>query len=204
MNLTEEKRKISQFFKTALLNLGEIDDSVFDIFFSKTKTVEYPKNRFLIEPGRQEDYIYFIIDGGVIVYVEKGGVQYITNICFTNQFTSALNSFLVRLPSKYHIKTIVDSKFLAISYDDLQYIYREYPQINTLGRLMMERLLLEKRERELDFMILSAEERYNKLIKNHPKYIQQVKQKHLASFLGITPESLSRIRKKYHKFNSTI
>ena len=196
MDLSQDRKKVMQYFKTALMNVGEIDDSVFEVFFGKTSIVEFKKNKFLIEPGQQEDYIYFIIDGAVIVYVHEGDVDYVTNIRFSNQFTSALTSFLTRRLSRYYIKTIVDSKFLAIAYDDLQDMYKTYPQVNTLGRLTMERLLLEKRQRELDFMILSAEARYQKLLENHPEYLLSVKQKHLASFLGITPQSLSRIRKK--------
>lgn len=163
------------------------------------KLISVSKNQFLIQEKELENYIHFIIEGAVIVYLIKNEIEYVTNFRFTGQFTSSLNSFLLRPPSEYFIKTLVNSKFLSIAYDDLQYLYSKYPQINTLGRITMEKLLIEKRQREVDFMTLSAEERYYKLMYIHPEYILTIKQKHLASYLGITPESLSRIRKKAQK-----
>lgn len=192
----DNKQSYIKSFYFALTGKTDVTESFIKIFYDKTSLKTCKKNEFLIRKGEQENYINFIFEGLVMVYLLKDNNEYVTNFRFTNQLTSSLNSFILREPSDYSIKALVDSKFLSICYDDLQFMYENYHQVNTLGRLTMEKLLLEKRQREVDFMVLSAEERYNKMRQNHPEYILNIKQKHLASFLGITPESLSRIRKK--------
>jgi len=171
MDSSIKKETLKAIFQSALHDIGEIDKEAFEAFYSRTEEKTYAKNEFLIAEGQIEDHLYFIISGAVVVYVKNDNMEYVTNFRFSNQFTCSLNSFLTRVPSKYCNLTLVDSLLLTISYDDLQFLYKEYPQINTLGRIMMERLLIQKRQRELDFMILSAEERYQKMIDEHPNYV---------------------------------
>lgn len=82
-----------------------------------------------------------------------------------------------------------------MSYEDVQYLYENYQAINTIGRKIIEQLFIEKHRREISFLSKNAEERYQSLFQRHPKFVQKISGKHLASYLGITPETFSRIRK---------
>ncbi|NNL91606.1 MAG: Crp/Fnr family transcriptional regulator [Saprospiraceae bacterium] len=183
-------------FKKMLSFLGEISDASWQAFSERLASHTLGKGELLTEKDQIENNIYFINKGAIRVYVVHEGKELSTNFRFENQFTSSVTSFLLREPSQYNIKTLVATNFLVISHEDLYWLYDNFLDINVLGRVVMERLLIDKRQRELDFFTLSAEDRYYKLLKEHPDYVLQIPLKHIASFLGITAESLSRIRAK--------
>jgi len=183
-------------FKKRLSQLGPLGEESWKAFSSKLKYCTLPKGEYLTELNEIEQRIYFITKGAVRVFVPSEERELSTNFRFDNQFTSSLTSFLTQEPSQYYIKTLIASEFLTVSHDDLYWLYDNYLEINVLGRVVMERLLIDKRQKELNFLTLSAEDRYKKLLEEHPDYVLQIPLKHLASFLGITPESLSRIRAK--------
>ena len=183
-------------FKEKLFGLGHISDESWSAFASCLSPKSFVKGQNLVEFGAIEDYIYYILTGAVKVYVPHKDKEICTNFRFDNQFTSSVTSFIERTPSEYTITALTDTSTLAFSHDDLTHLYNTYPEINFLGRRVMEQLLIDKRQRELNFLMLSAKERYLKMMEEYPKYVQFLTSKNLASYLGITPESLSRIRGK--------
>ena len=185
-----------EIFRSKLAQLGPLSDAAWKAFANRMTHLKLDKDEVLTREGEIEDKIYFIVKGAVRVYVCRDGKEISTNFRFDNQFTSSLTSFLTRRPSQYWLRTQLPSEFLVFSHTELYWLYENFIEINTLGRVVMEVLLIDKRQRELDFLTLSADERYNKLVQEHPQYIQRIPLKHLASFLGITAESLSRIRAK--------
>lgn len=183
-------------FKAKLFTLGTVSEESWKAFANCLEYQEVKKNACLTKEEEIEDSIYFILKGAIIVYVVNGDKEVVTNFRFENEFTSSLTSFLLQQPSQYYLKTMTDSTFLVLKREKLYWLYENYLDINTLGRVVMERLLIDKRQRELDFLTLNAEERYKKLLDENPEYVQNIQLKQLASFLGIAPESLSRIRAK--------
>lgn len=183
-------------FKEKLFGLGHISDESWAAFASCLSPKSFDKCQNLVEVGDVEDYIYYILSGAVKVYVPHKDKEICTNFRFDNQFTSSVTSFIERTPSEYTITALTDTSTLAFSHADLTHLYNTYPEINFLGRRVMEQLLIDKRRRELNFLMLSAKERYLKMMEEHPKYVRFLTSKNLASYLGITPESLSRIRGK--------
>lgn len=183
-------------FRAKLEQLGRISDEAWKAFASRMTYLKLDKEEVLTRANQIEDKIYFILEGAVRVYVEKEERDICTNFRFENQFTSSITSFLSRRPSQYWIRTQTEAEFLVISHTELYWLYENFVEINTLGRVVMEVLLIDKRQRELDFLTLTAEERYNKLLLERPKYVENIPLKYLASFLGVTAESLSRIRAK--------
>ena len=185
-------------FKRVLFRMGRLSDAAWTAFANRMTFLKLEKGEVLTRAGEIEDKIYFIIRGAVNVYVIDDGRGVSTNFRFANQFASSLTSFLTRQPSQYWLRTLVDSEFLVISHTELYWLYENFIEINTLGRIVMEALLIDKRQRELDFLTLSAEQRYLKLLEENPGYVQRIPLKYVASFLGITPESLSRIRSNHN------
>jgi CRP-like cAMP-binding protein len=105
-------------------------------------------------------------------------------------------SFITRKPCIENIQLIEDSTLWAISYDDLQNLYDEYPDIERLGRIMNERYYVMLEERFVSNHFKEAKERYENLMNNAPHILQRVPLGYVASYLGITQETLSRIRGK--------
>lgn len=194
--MSEHLKSQLEAFRSKLAQLGPLSDEAWNAFASRMTHLRLDKDEVLTRAHQIEDKIYFILDGAVRVYVEKDDREICTNFRFENQFTSSVTSFLLRRPSQYWIRTQTRAEFLVISHTELYWLYENFVEINTLGRVVMEVLLIDKRQRELDFLTLSAEERYRKLVEERPKYVESIPLKYLASFLGITAESLSRIRAK--------
>jgi CRP-like cAMP-binding protein len=123
------------------------------------------------------------------------GEELVIHLYAPNNFATSLNGFFLGKKSEEALQAITDCTFLSISKAALETLYNTACKWQTFGRKLMESFLIEKEERIIDQLSLSAMDRYLKLIKNQPDIIQNVPVKFIASFIGIQPESLSRIRK---------
>ena len=115
---------------------------------------------------------------------------------FENEFVSAYDSFLCQQPSSYQLETMSETTLWRISYQDLMEVYKTTKVGNTIGRLAAEQLFLMKSKREQSLLNESAEERYMSLFKSRPRLIRELPLKYVASYIGITPQALSRIRRQ--------
>lgn len=115
---------------------------------------------------------------------------------FDGSFVSGYNSFLTQTPSVYNIETLTRTTLWRMSYKDLQTIYRETEIGNTIGRKAGEELFLKKSQRELSLLNETAEQRYLNLFTEQRALLEKIPLKYIASYIGITPQALSRIRKR--------
>lgn len=104
-------------------------------------------------------------------------------------------SFLLRQPSAVYVQALTNCKVLRLHFDHLNRLYAHSINLNKLGRTVAEALYIRRTRREIALITLSARERYDHLMATEPAFIQRVPLKFLATFLGINPETLSRIRK---------
>lgn len=109
---------------------------------------------------------------------------------------SAYDSFLTQAPSTYQTETLTETTLWRLTFDDLQDIYKRTEIGHTIGRITAENLFLTKSQREQSLLNETAEERYLKLFTDQPHLIREIPLKYLASYIGITPQALSRIRKR--------
>jgi len=174
-----------------------IPSDEWDIFISKLSKRFFAKKTRILCAGDMEHYLSFLEKGSVRFYATDENFQESTfTFVFEGDFFSAYDSFLSRQASTYSIETLSDTVVWQISYDDLQTIYRETVIGNTIGRLAAEELFCKKIKRELSLLNETAEQRYNSLFRQKPAIIQQIPLKYIASYIGITPQALSRIRKR--------
>ncbi len=182
-----------------LEQIAKVSDEDWKIFSSFLKKQTIPKKTIFHKLGEIENYISFLEYGVVRLFMpskDKDSEKDMTfGFCFKFEFVSAYDSFLSRQPSTYQLETLTESKLWSISYQDLQEVYEKTKMGNLIGRITAERLFLIKSKREQSLLFDDAKTRYLNLFKERPKLFQEIPLKYIASYIGITPQALSRIRK---------
>jgi CRP-like cAMP-binding protein len=161
--------------------------------------VEFNNGGHLAHAGIISSTIYFITSGIVRVFTKQPDKEICLDFAFAGQFTTSYASFITQTPSLVTLEAITPVSGFAFHYDELQVLYKSNHAAERTGRLLAEYQYLRKFQRELSFLQYSAQERYVQLLEEHPQIIQQIPVKYIASYLGIEPESLSRIRKNLNK-----
>ncbi|MCD8739924.1 Crp/Fnr family transcriptional regulator [Mucilaginibacter roseus] len=175
---------------------SKMTDHDWHVFASFLKKREFTKGSLILSEGKTENHLSFI-EKGIVRFFMPGIDKEITfGFSFDGEFVSAYDSFLTRAPCTYAVQTLSETVLWRISYDDLQTVYATTQTGNLMGRHAGEKLFLIKSARELSLLKDSAEQRYLKLFKERPNLIRQIPLKYIASYIGITPQALSRIRKR--------
>lgn len=165
-------------------------------FLSCIKIRKFNANELILINGQLENYLSFI-DAGIVRYYTIANDKEITfDFAFKNSFYCAYDSFYSRNKTKTYIQALTDCQLYSISYENLQTLYGKCETAKILGRISTEYLLNKKVKRELNLLTKTPQERYEQLLNEQPKYIQQIPLKYLASYIGVVPETLSRIRKR--------
>jgi CRP-like cAMP-binding protein len=187
-----------QQIKAYLDQIATISEQDWDFFTSKLQRRILPKKTVFLKINEIENHISFIESGVVRLFIPKENPEKeITfGFSFKNQFISAYDSFLTQQPSLYQLQTLIETTVLSISYNDLQEVYKKTTIGNLIGRLTAERLFLIKSKREQNLLNLSAEERYIRLFKERPELLKIIPLKYISSYIGVTAQALSRIRKR--------
>lgn len=188
--------QIRQYFEHAIQQ--KISDKEWAFFVSKLSRKEFPKKHIILKTGQIEDYLSFVETGIVRYYIPKLENNLTFTFVFDNNFVSGYDSFLTRKPSTYHIETLTKTTLWRLSYTDLQTIYNETKIGNLIGRQASASLFLKKSKRELSLLNETAEQRYRNLFTEQPHLIQHIPLKYIASYIGVTPQALSRIRKRIY------
>jgi len=157
---------------------------------------EFEKNELLLRAGEVENFMYFLVDGVTRIFQNKNDIEYTLRFNFPITPFNSYASFIKQTPSIINVEAITNVKVLRVSYNDMQSLYDESKMAERLGRRLIELLYVQKEMKELQMHSKTAEDYYSELLKANDSLVQHIPQKYLASYLGITPESLSRIRKK--------
>ena len=158
--------------------------------------VETNAQTSLLEAGKTERYIYFLSSGIVRGYQNVNGKIIIEHLVDEQNFFTSIDSFMNETPSPDYFETITNCKFLKISKPDLDLLRNYSSKWTAIIETITNEHLSCKMERVRDFQILSAKERYLKFINQTPNLALNVSVENIASFLGMEPQSLSRIRKQ--------
>ena len=162
-----------------------------------TKVMEvrsYDKKVRLIELGQTEEYLHFITKGLLRKYFYKGGQEVITQLAREGELICSSVSFFSDQPSAYVVETIEQSILLSLHKKDLEKLYVQYPKMETLGRLLITDLFLQKEYWELDRIRYDTKERFVRFVLENTDLFRRVPQKYLASYLNIKPETFSRLK----------
>jgi signal-transduction protein with cAMP-binding, CBS, and nucleotidyltransferase domain len=158
------------------------------------KIEEVEKGQTLVKENSVCNYIYFIGEGLTRTYYYKDGKDVTDWISTEGTFACSIVSFITRNPDRRGIETLEDSTLFSLQYYELEQLYTKNHDIERLGRLIVSSGLVQLQQRFDDLHFATASERYKKIMDENPSLIQRVPLGMLASFLGVTQETLSRIR----------
>lgn len=174
-------------------NFSDSDVEKILSFFS-TRTLE--KNECFLKEGEYCTSIAFVESGSFFYYFLQDGNEKVCDFAFENDWMTQYKSLLNDLPSELNIKALEKSTFQTISRDKMEMLMQEVPESSIIRTSLAEEYFTISTERASDLANLKAEDRYRKLVESKSFIHQRVPQYYIASFLGIKPQSLSRIRSK--------
>jgi CRP-like cAMP-binding protein len=154
------------------------------------------KKDFLVKEGQISKKIYFLEKGTCRAFYFSEEKEITNWFMSDNDIVISVFSFFTQSPSLENIELLEDTVLYSISYQSLQQLYQQFPQFNLHGRIITEQYYMLSEQRNFALKKQSAKHRYDLLLKQYPHILQKASLGHIASYLGITQETLSRIRKQ--------
>ncbi len=176
------------------VKLSDSDKALCKKYF---EPVLYPKNRVIEEENKTPKYLYFVVSGFVRLfhYNDKGN-EVTTHINCPPGFITSYFNFINQTQSNENLECITECELLRITKSDLDLLTQQSASFKDFSIVVFQQSLAYNEARSKELATLTAEERYQKLIKNHPQILHNVPLQYIASFLGMNAKSLSRIRKE--------
>ena len=174
--------------------VNETDKALCEQYFAP---VLLPKNCIIEEEGKVPKYLYFVLEGYLrLFHYDKEGNEITTHINCPPGFITAYFDFINQTPSTDNLECITECALLRINKADLDALMAQSKALKDFSIWVFQQSLLYNEQRTKELATLTAEQRYAKLIENYPALLHHVPLQYLASFLGMNPKSLSRIRKQ--------
>ncbi len=166
-------------------------------FIGQWQPFNFAKNQLITDFGTIEHYFYFVSDGLIRGYFIKDGTEFNMGFSYKGDFSGEYESFVLQRPAQYAMESLTEVNGLRISHSGLMRIYDQHKVFERWGRMFNEMILTGLGLFIRSIIADTAEERFKRLMTQSPHVIQFIPQKHLASYLGMTPETFSRMRKKW-------
>lgn len=162
---------------------------------------EYGRGTILLKEAQISSDTYFVLEGIVRQYYLIDGVEKTSDFFSDEQWVISLNHINPNNPSPYYLECCTDCSLLIGNSQKGEGLFKKFPNLETISRKLMERVFTEQQEKIEAFTINTPILRYQNLLKSRPDLFQRIRQYQIASYIGVTPESLSRIRKRIAKQN---
>lgn len=182
--------------KNWLKNVSFLTESDCNLFEPFLRTRQIKNKDIILSEGQICKELGFINYGAFRMFYLADGKEINTHFSFENEFVVNYDSFLQETPSRYFIQALEDAEIVTFNLPTLQNAYNQSQNWERFGRIMAEYSYKQTTKRVESFMFMDAEQRYLQMVKETPNLLERVPLYHLASYLGIERESLSRLRKK--------
>jgi len=167
-----------------------------ELLLSKVKLEKFLKGQYVSQGGDICKYINFVISGSLkSFHLDNEGNEHILAFAIKDWWIGDLGSFAAQKPADYTIQCIENCELAQLSYEDLQYLFIEIPKLERFFRIVIQNAYVYFQSRIIDNLSLTAKEKYVNFISLYPQFERRVPQYMIASYLGFTPEFLSKIRK---------
>lgn len=183
-------------------HLPFLPEELQDLLLRRATLRELNKKDLLLTPGDAEDSIFFIVSGLVRVFhLREDGTEKTLMFRWEGSFLGNYDAIVFHQPSRFSYEILEPTVVLSLSYQSLMGPLENLPQLAAAERMVMMKLLGELLNRNEDFILLTPEQRYLKQLTQNAAILNRVQDKHLASLLGVTPVSLSRLKSRLLKRN---
>jgi len=183
-------KRLADFIKSKVV----IQESDLGVILSLFKTKTVKKGQLILKRGQIAQQYFYIRTGALRFFFGEFEEQLTAWVVFQNEFFTEISSLNPQKPTRFNIEAIEDTELFYIDKPDMEKLYKEFPAWQEFGRITWEAMAVRMIDQIISFQTLSAEERYLEFMAKS-ELIQRVPVKQIASYLGITPNALSRIRK---------
>lgn len=159
-----------------------------------SKILTSDKETKLVKEGQLADKTYFIVQGSARAFYIKDSKEITDWFAFENDFICSINSFFLNIPSPHFIEVLEPSTFLEISRENANFLSDKYKEFDRLGKVVVTKTMLQLQQRIVSIQFETAQQKYENILRIRPDITQRLSLTHIASYLGITLETLSRIR----------
>jgi len=185
-----------------LNSLYQMDEVMTEKVRSLTKMTEYKSGAFILKEGQVCNKACMVAEGLVRSYYMNDGKDITSRFMEEGDIITSWPSYYTQQPGNEFIEATEDTILLCLNYTDIQKLYSEVPEFNIVGRRQVEHAFFLAEQRTQMLRKHTAEEKYKFFLENHPTLLQRVPLKHIATYLGMNEETLSRIRSRFHRNNS--
>ena len=168
-----------------------------NLFLSKTATKIFKAKTILLSAGELSNETYFV-NSGILrsFYINDNIIEHVLHFACEGWWIGDMYSLLSQKPGNLFIEVLEDAEVIQLSKENQDELYEKIPKLERFFRILTENSLVAHQERLMDSLSLTAEERFEKFYKKYPTLLQKVPQKHIASYIGVTPEFYSKMKSK--------
>ena len=170
------------------------------LFLSKTETKQFKTKTILLSAGEVATCTYFVNSGILRSFnINDNIIEHVLHFACEGWWIGDMYSYISGKPGNLFIEVLEDSEVVIITKENHQKLYQEIPKLERFFRILAENSLVSHQERLMDNLSLTADERFEKFCFKYPTLIQKVPQKHIASYIGVTPEFFSKMKSRMLK-----
>lgn len=194
MNDLITKQLIEKTINNISATYSTLTDECKSDFAQAAKVFSVEKAKILVKEGQNADKMLFLIEGCIRVYYLKDGKDISDWFAFENEFVCSINSFFLSIPSPHYVQALEPTTYLEISREAAFKLMKKHHCFETLTRKTITQITLQLQSRIVSHQFETAQQKYDNFLKSRKDITQRVPLSHIASYLGITLETLSRIR----------
>jgi CRP-like cAMP-binding protein len=171
-----------------------------ELFLSKTETRQFKVKTILLSAGEVATCTYFVNSGILRSFnINDNIIEHVLHFACEGWWIGDMYSYISEKPGNLFIEVLEDAEVVIITKENHQKLYQEIPKLERFFRILAENSLVSHQERLMDNLSLTAEERFEKFCSKYPTLIQKIPQKHIASYIGVTPEFFSKMKSRLLK-----